>query len=297
MKFSVSSYSFRQKEVTGELSQIDMVDLAAKMGFDGIEFIDLVPCEKPTLEQQKEYAYKINARAKELGIEIAGYSIGANFLHRDPQKIQTEINRICSQAEVASILGAPVMRHDLAYSLGKVGNTRSFDLMLPTFADASKQITQFAEKINVKTCVENHGFVNNDSDRLERLFNSVAHENFGILIDIGNFLCVDENPTAAVSRLAPYTFFVHCKDFYFYDGNAATPDRYKFVTRGGNFIEGATIGDGDVPVKQCLRALKRASYDGFYSIEYEARYDCIENIQRGLQALKRFELELDEEQR
>ena len=79
MKFSVSSYSFRQKEVTGELSQIDMVDLAAKMGFDGIEFIDLVPCEKPTLEQQKEYAYKINARAKELGIEIAGYSIGANF--------------------------------------------------------------------------------------------------------------------------------------------------------------------------------------------------------------------------
>jgi sugar phosphate isomerase/epimerase len=46
------------------------------------------------------------------------------------------------------------------------------------------------------------------------------------------------------------------------------------------------IGEGVVPVGQCLAILARAGYDGFVSIEYEGEEDCIEGISRGLENLK-----------
>jgi hypothetical protein len=42
--------------------------------------------------------------------------------------------------------------------------------------------------------VENHGFFCQDSERVEKLITQVGKENFGALVDIGNFLCVDESP-------------------------------------------------------------------------------------------------------
>ena len=69
--------------------------------------------------------------------------------------------------------------------------------------------------------VENHGFFCQDSDRVELLVNKVAHKNFGLLVDMGNFLCVDEDPAVAVGRCAPYAFNVHVKDFIKKSGEAA----------------------------------------------------------------------------
>ena len=124
------------------------------------------------------------------------------------------------------------------------------------------------------TCVENHGFIAQDSDRMERLFNAVNDENFGLLVDMGNFLCVDEDPALAVSRLAPYAVHVHVKDF------TREVDR-GLVTRAYNRIWGCTAGDGVVPVQQCLAILKRAGYDGVVSLEYEGSDDALSSIARG----------------
>ena len=60
---------------------------------------------------------------------------------------------------------------------------------------------------------ENHGFFSQDSCRVEKLYTAVNHPNFGLLCDIGNFVCADEDPAKAVARVAPYTRYVHAKDF------------------------------------------------------------------------------------
>ena len=60
------------------------------------------------------------------------------------------------------------------------------------------------------------------------------------------------------------------------------------MTRGANYIAGAVIGEGVVPVRQCLKILKRVNYDGYVSVEYEGKEDCIAGIERGLANLKRF---------
>lgn len=282
MKISVSSYSFHQYIKAGKLTQFDCVAKAKEMGFDAIEFTDIIA---DGLDAQKQIAKEIRQEAEKVGLEINAYTIGANLFKGSDEENAQEVERLKNQLDVANVLGVKIMRHDVCRSLTKTGNGRSFDLMLPTIAKNAREVTEYAETLGIRTCSENHGMIAQDSDRVERLFNAVAHDNYGLLVDMGNFLCVDEDPIHAVSRLAPYAIHAHAKDFRI----GTTPDcNRSIMTRCANYIGGCVIGEGVVPVKQCLAILKRAGYDGFVSVEYEGTEDCIEGIQRGLANLKKF---------
>ena len=287
MKISVSSYSFQQYISQEKMTQLDCVAKAKEMGFDAIEFIEITGED---LEAQKAYAAQIRAEADRVGIEINAYTIEACLYHETQEDMDAEIARLKDQLSIAQALGAKVMRHDVCYQLGKTGTSRSFDLMLPTIAKNARIITEYAQTLGIKTCTENHGFIAQDSDRVERLFNAVAHDNYGLLVDIGNFLCVDEDPVKAVSRVAPYAIHVHAKDMLVRKEPFGSRS---FSTRGCNYLTGTIVGEGDVPVSQCLKILHKAGYEGFVSIEYEGTGDCIDGIARGLENLKNYLAALD----
>ena len=97
--------------------------------------------------------------------------------------------------------------------------------------------------------------------------------NFGMLVDIGNFSCADESSVTAVGRAAPYARHVHAKDFHIKSGMLDNPGDGWFMSRGGNYLRGAIIGHGDIPVKQCISTLARAGYDGYVTIEFEGLED------------------------
>lgn len=294
MKISVSSYSFHQYIRQGKLTQLDTIDEAKKIGLEAIEFTELNPKEGYTLDDQKEYALKLKKRADELGMDINAYTIGVS-LYCKGENAEQEINRLKGQLDVAKILGAKVLRHDSTFTFGNDKDGRSYKLMLPTIAENTRKITEYGQSLGIKTCTENHGYIFQDSYRMEELFNAVNHENFGLLVDMGNFVCADDDNALAVSRLAPYAVHVHCKDFFIRSGKDAHPGAGYGMTRGGNFFKGSIIGQGCVPVKQCLRILKRAGYDGYASIEYEGAEDCIQGITAGFNNLKRYISEIESE--
>ena len=155
-------------------------------------------------------------------------------------------------------------------------------LMLPTIAANARTVTEYAQSKGIMTCVENHGYIAQDSDRMERLFNAVDHPNFGLLVDVGNFCCVDEDNVTAVSRVAPYAIHAHAKDMHL----RKEPEPGYGQTRGCNYFKGAIIGNGDVDVARCIKVLKRAGYDGYLSIEFEGSEDCIDAIRQGIEFLK-----------
>ena len=288
MKISVSSYSYSQYIREGKLTQLTAIDKAKEMGFDAIEFIDIDGVGN--LELQKENAAKLKARADELGMVINAYTIGANLAKLTEEERAAEVERLKGQLDVAKILGAGVMRHDVCYTLGKTGFTRSFDLMLPYLADSARKVTEYGATIGIKTCSENHGYIAQDSDRMERLFNAVNHDNYGLLVDMGNFTCVDEDHALAVSRVAPYAVHAHAKDMKIH--KSVPYGCCQAMTRGGNYFCGTAIGEGDVPVKQCLNILKRAGYEGYLSIEFEGKGDCVDGIARGFANLKQMMAEI-----
>lgn len=103
-------------------------------------------------------------------------------------------------------------------------------------------MTEYAAARGIRTMVENHGTFLQDSLRLEQLVAAVDHANFGLLVDMGNFLCADEAPEAAVGRLAPYAFHAHAKDFLYKPCTARDPGRTWFATRAGAYLRGTVIG-------------------------------------------------------
>lgn len=286
MKYAVSSYSFHSKIQSGEMTQLDTVRAAAEMGFDGIEFIDLTPCQNPTLADQLAYAKEIAQEATARGIEVVAYTVGANLFHTSAEASEREVSRMCGQIDVAHALGARVCRHDVCYSHVHNARAYTFEQMLPTIAANARRITEYAADLGIRTCTENHGYIAQDSDRVERLLSAVDHANYGLLIDIGNFACADEDSARAVSRLAPFAIHVHAKDFYV-RSFGKEPLVGSFNTRGMRSLLGCAIGDGDIPVAHCLAILKRAGYDGYLSVEYEGRDDCMQGIARGLAYLKK----------
>jgi len=284
MKYSVSSYSFSQYLKRGELSTLSCIDKAKEMGFDAIEFTDGFCSEA---QDPKAFAQTLADRAKEVGIEISNFAVGADFLTGSEGDIEKEIAKLCDKVDIAKILGCPTMRHDVTG--GK--NLQSFEgyeNVLERLAYGCRKVTEYAKKVGVKTMTENHGFFSQDSLRVENLINTVASDNFGWLVDIGNFLCADDDPGIAVGRAAQYAFYVHAKDFIVKSGQSPDPGHGFFATRGGNFLRGTIVGHGDVPVMQCIRALKRANYDGYIAIEFEGMEDCITGIGTGLENLKKY---------
>lgn len=284
IEVAVSSYSFSQAIADGRIeNQEATIEKAHEMGFRAIEFTDITPCKDCTYEQQVESAKRIKEKADSLGMVVCSYVIGASLYNDDEELRKAEVERVKKQVLIAEILGAKIMRHDVCYSLSSVN--RSFDLMLPQIAENAREIAEFAGAHGIRTCSENHGFIAQDSDRMERMFNAVNHPNYGLLVDMGNFMCADENPVTAVSRVAPYAIHSHAKDFHIAGDNQELAGG--FYTRGGNYISGAVIGEGDVPVKKCILALKRVQYNGYMVIEYEGREDCLQGIDKGREFLEK----------
>lgn len=281
MKLSVSSYSFQQYITAGKLTQFSAIAAAHDLGFDAIEFVTLNAPEGVT---RRDFAKSLADEAARLGMTINAYAVGANLFTPDEASKQAALAQLFEEVDIAEILGAKVMRHDVCWAYAPDKGGRSFDAMLPVIAENARAVTEYAAAKGIRTCSENHGYIAQDSDRVERLVNAVAHPNYGVLIDVGNFACADEDSVTATSRLAPLAVHAHAKDFIkrsFLEG----PAEGFFQTRGCNYLRGTAVGDGVIPVKQCIAVLKRAGYDGYLSLEYEGKEDCIEGIKKGRENL------------
>ena len=288
MKISVSSYSFYQYIKAGKMDQLGTVKAAHDLGFEAIEFITLTP---PEGVSKLQYAKMLAAEAEKYGMTINAYAVGANLYTTTAEEQKKLINTLLEEVDVAEALGAKVMRHDVCFSYAPASGGRSFDMMLPVMAANARAVTEYAATKGIVTCSENHGFIAQDSDRVERFVNAVHHPNYGVLLDVGNFACVDEDSCSATSRLAPLAVHAHAKDFYKRSFAEGAAEGY-FQTRGCNYLCGAPIGEGVIPVKQCLAILKRAGYNGYLSLEFEGKEDATEGIKKGLAALKSYFAEL-----
>lgn len=284
MKYSVSSYSYSSLVSAGEYTEIQLIALAKEMGFDGIEFAEIHP---PEGTDKLVYAQMLKAEAEKHEIEIVAYCIGSDLLH-DTDK---QIEKLRYEVDVAQALGVKIMRHDASggYSADEKKRGLGFNNALRVIVEGYKAVTEYAKTKGIRTCIENHGFFAQDSERVVAIINGVNDENFGALVDIGNFMCADEDPAKAVGNVAPYAFHVHAKDFHLKKGTEFIPSDGFFMTRGGNFLRGAIIGHGAVPVVQCLRILKNAGYKGYITVEFEGMEYAKKGVRYGLDTLKKID--------
>ena len=279
MKIAVSSYSFSQAMRDGRMSMMDVIPMAKKLGYDGVEIVRGNQSDK----EMRALAQYLKVQSEEAGIPIIAYMVGADFIKNG---VDAEVARLKGEAEIAALMGAPRMRHDSSAGFDKDGNKVTFEEALPVIAEGYRRVTEFAAGLGVKTMIENHGYFMQDSVRVNKLIETVDHPNFGWLVDMGNFMCADEDSVSAVTLGAKKAVHAHAKDFHYKPVGAYVPENGWFSTRGGAHLRGAIIGHGVVDVRKCLSLLKENKYEGWLSVEFEGIEDCIKALEEDIKNLR-----------
>ncbi|WP_282937898.1 sugar phosphate isomerase/epimerase family protein [Paenibacillus sp. RC67] len=280
MKLGLSSYSLVRAIRSQELDILGAIDWIAE---NGGEHVEIVPIGF-NLTENPELIDAIRNKAAAAGIEVSNYAIGANFITESREQYEAEIERVKREVDIAHGLGVKRMRHDVASR--KDTSMIRFQEDLELLASACRQIADYASQYDIVTSVENHGYYIQASDRVQALIHAVDRPNFRTTLDIGNFMCADENSVAAVKKNISFASMVHVKDFYLRPAHL-NPGTGWFPTASGNHLRGAIVGHGDIDMRQVISIVKYSGYDGYISVEFEGMEDCYTGSKLGLETVRR----------
>ncbi len=286
MKIGLTSYSMNAYIEPGLLPVTEVMRFAKE---NGAEHIELVPFGF-TLYDDKTGVFnealieEIRALSQELALPLSNYAVLGDLLKPNPAEREAEVERLKRHIDVAAKLGLSTMRHDVSsFRRPLETNTpAAFEEAFPLCVETCTALSEYAAQFGITTLVENHGFFVNGADRVLRLMEAVDRDNFGLLLDTGNFACVDEDCTVAVQKCAPYAKMVHLKDFYKRPATllAGVGGLFRcdagswFSTNSGlTMLRGSILAQGDLDVWTSLRLIRDAGYDGYVSVEFEGMED------------------------
>lgn len=285
MKVGLSSYSLLSDIQSGKLSILDAIQWVAD---NGGKHMELVPYGYSVVDNE-ELADEIKEKAKAANIELSGYSFPANLCQETEQEFEEEIERIRKHIDIANRLGINSIRHDLtSFQLKDEEMTiHYFDQHFSKMVKGSQILADYAAQYDMTTTIENHGFNVQSSDRVQRVLHAVDRENFKTTLDIGNFLCADEDPLVGVKKNIQYANRVHFKDFYIRPYYENPGEGKWFITVNKNYLRGAIIGHGDINIREVINLVKNSGFDGYITVEFEGMEDCQLGSRIGMANLKR----------
>lgn len=141
----------------------------------------------------------------------------------------------------------------------------------PTF----KLLDKLVEEYKINIAIHNHG-PKSRWNKIDDVVNAVKdhHPRIGACVDTGHYLRSSESPVEAIERLKGRVFGVHLKD-----------------VKGTNVFK--ILGDGDLDIVGCLRALQAQKYQYCLALEYEENPQnpvpdleiCLKNLRAAMEKL------------
>ncbi|MFC3770215.1 sugar phosphate isomerase/epimerase family protein [Paenibacillus sp. GCM10012303] len=284
MKIGISSYSLNSCIESGEMDIGSAIRWIAEQGAEHVEIVPL-SAMKERMKDGK-YVAEIRRAAEDAGLELSNYAVGGNFAGKDDAALAGEIARIKEQVDIAHALGVKRMRHDTARRPMAQCSADWFERDLPAVADACREIADYAAGYGITTSLENHGYYVQTADRVLRILQAVNRPNFKTTVDVGNFLCADEDPHVAVAKVIGHASMVHIKDFY-YRQRCKNPGEGWFETLNGNYLRGAIAGCGFLDMPHLLSTIKSSGYNGYLSIEFEGMEPAVVGTRIAFQNVRR----------
>lgn len=285
VKLGITSNSVARAIVDGRMTILDVIDWTKQIGGAHLE---IVP-RGFDLNQQPELIPAIQQKAAEVGIGLSNYVISANLICDSEVEHRVEIERIKKEVDIAEALGIKHLRHDVASRPREACGIESFIRDLPMLAAACREITDYAAAKGIGTSVENHGYYMQASERIAMLIDAVNHVNFRVTLDVGNFMCVDEDSIRGVNNTIALASNIHLKDFYIrkQESTALTSLKNQWIpTANGKFVRGAIVGQGDLDIRAIVDVIRASDYNGCISVEFEGVEDCLIGTAAGLACAK-----------
>ncbi len=212
LKTSVNAYSFtkllnaKMKHGGQGMDLYDVVDFCAQHNIDGFDATGYFFPDYPTPPMDK-YLNELKLKAFESGVAISGSGVRNNFTVADKDKRQADVVIIKKWVEIASQLGAPVLRvfadtQMRAMHWQDVSPGKTHLQVAQAIADNLKECAEHGEKHGVVIGVQNHGdFLKTAEDQLE-LIGMVNSKWCGAIVDTGYYMTPD--PYVDMEKAAPY---------------------------------------------------------------------------------------------
>jgi sugar phosphate isomerase/epimerase len=263
MKYCYMSFS------TPELNLPDMLDLAKRYGYDGIE-PRMDAGHKHGVEIDASRAQRVTARqqAHEAGVGLA--CLATSLRYADPETKDATVDATHARIDLAGDCGIPAMR----VFGGKLADGLGRDEAIQLVADSLRLVADHAAERGVTLCLETHDDWC-DPRHVAAVLGAVNHPNVGANWDIMHpvrtgLATMDE----AFDALRPWIRHLHV-----HDGTGS----------GGELCP---IGEGIVDHRRAIELLKSVDFDGFISGEWIKWEPYEQHLPRELATLRRYEAEL-----
>lgn len=269
-RIGVSTYSFWRFRDDSKLTMSQCIDLAAEMGFDGVELlrIQMDDVSDSHLQMLKRQAF-VN------GLDLIGMSTHQGFVSPDADVRQKNIEETIGFIEMAYKLGIPTIR----VNTGRWGTTKSFDDLMANkgvekrlegytdddgfewVIDALEKCLPTAEKCGVILGLENHWGLGSTAEGVMRIIKAVDSPWLKATLDTGNFF---ERRHEQFEMMAADTVLVQAKTYF----------------------GGGTWYDIDIDYPGIAKILQDANYRGYISLEFEGKEDFQTAVPKSLALLR-----------
>ena len=270
-RIGVSTYSFWQFNRKEMRNIENCIDMAAEMGFDGVEIL-----HRQMESEDTGYLQKLKQRAFLHGLDLMGFSTHQGFLRPDPAFREKNINDTIHQIELAYRMGIPTMR----VNTGTWGTSKDFnDLMahrgmeppikgytdedgFKWAIDSLTKCLKKAEECGVTLGLENHWGLGRTPEGLNRIVNEINSPWLQITADTGNFL---EDPYEKLDQIAAKTVLIQTKFYY----------------------GGGTWYSLDLDYNKIAAIFRKHNYRGYVSLEFEGKEDPKIAVPKSLAVLRK----------
>jgi sugar phosphate isomerase/epimerase len=253
LRLSLAAYSFRQYFKDGRDKGEAAPDVSKQIDlFQFIDFCAAHDCEGAELTSyyfppvtDREFLLKLRHHAFLRGVSISGTAVGNTFTHPEGPDRQSQITLVKKWIDYAAVMGAPHIR----IFAGPTPRGLNPDEAKEFCIAAVEECAKLAAEKGVFLGLENHGGIVAEPKDLLEIVRAINSPWVGINLDSGNFHT--EDPYRDFELCAPYAVNVQIKS--------------EIRRRRG--------GTEPADLKRMIDILRKANYQGFVALEYEAAPD------------------------
>ena len=228
----------------------EAIECIKGLGFDGFE-LTVIPGYTTELDRldDREVA-RIKQLIIEHDLELTAISAHHSILEEDPRILRKNMDQLRKAVDLALELKPGVVPPVINTCSG--GNETKWDQDKDILLDRTREIVDYASTKGVIIAMEPHVFMALDTpNKVLWLLEKIGSPHFKINFDISHFDVLGMSIEETIPLLAPHSAHTHVKD-----QKGRLPDHEFLIP-----------GEGEFDYVSYLKAMQRAGYDGFITVE------------------------------
>jgi sugar phosphate isomerase/epimerase len=198
LKLALNAYSFDKPLMAHTMTLDDVIHFCAQHRVDALDATGYYFPGYPKAPSD-EYVYDLKKTAFLNGVQLSGTGVRNDFAVADPDARKRDVRMVKDWIEVASKLGAPVVR---VFSGRARPEGYTFDQALAWMIQDFKECAEYGKQHGVILGLQQHNDFLKTADETIRVIEAVNSPWFGDILDVGSLRAND--PYKEIEKLVPY---------------------------------------------------------------------------------------------